>query len=177
MNPEMTDYIILSVETPAFTDNIEVMIDNILAAGGTSPTEVIKYKDGDEIPDSDPPAFKQIPYESMSAMVGTGGANGRIMFHFRLPAFYNAADLVTFLERGMGNPKPPISVESIRSAYKTLWIDDGLDPEGNPIGHYEYVITVQAMRAKFLPYMPEDEEGNINEFLSGYLGSDPINLS
>ena len=176
MNEDMTDYIILSVETPAFRDNIEVMIDNILAAGGTSPTEVIKFKDGPEIPDSDPPAFEQIPYESMEAMVGTGASNGRIMFHFRLPEFFNATDLVTFLQQGMGNPIPPVSVESIRSAYKILWIDDGLDPDGNPIGHYVYEVTVQAMRAKFLPYMNEND-GNINEFLSGYLGSDPIELA
>ena len=177
MNPDQTDYIILSVETPAFQDNIEIMVNNILDAGGTSPTETVKFRDGDEIPDSDPPAFEQMPYESIDAMVGTGGSNGRVMFHFRLPAYYNASDLVTFLQQGMSNPLPPISVESIRSAYKIKWVDDGVDDDGNPIGHYEYEITVQAMRAKFLPYMNEDAEGNTNEFLSGYLGSDPIQLS
>ena len=177
MNPEQTDYIVLSVQTPAFAQNIEWMVENILAVGGTSPTEVIKYKDGDEIPDSDPPAFEQIPYESIEAMVGTGVNNGRIMFHFRLPVFYNAADLVTFLQQGMENPMPPISVESIRSAYKILWIDDGLDGEGNPIGHWEYEITVQAMRAKFIPYMTENEGGDTNEFLSGYSRTDPIELA
>ena len=177
MNPNQTDYIILSNETPAFAENTQIMVNNILDAGGTSPTTVIKYADGAEIPDSDPPAFEQIPYESIDPMVGTGGNNGRVMFHFRLPEFYNANDLVTFLETGMNNPKPPISVESIRSAYKTLWIDDGEDGDGNPIGHYEYEITVQAMRAKFLPYMSENEEGDTNEFLSGYLGTVPLELA
>ena len=104
------------------------------------------------------------------------------MFHFRLPVFYNAADLVTFLQQGMEDPMPPVSVESIRSAYKILWIDDGLDGEGTPIGHYDYEITVQAKRAKFIPYMTEktDIDGNpigINEFLSGYSRADPIELA
>ena len=167
----MTDYIILSVETPAFEANIEIMIENILSAGGSSPTMVIKYKDGDPIPDTDPVEFEQIPYESMVAMVGTGVSNGRVMFHFRLPAYYNEADLINFLETGMSAPKPPLSVESIRSAYKILEVDDG---EGGIVMEYE--ITVQAMRAKFLPYMTVDRDGNTNEFLSGYLGSDPIEL-
>ena len=165
----MTDYIILSVQNPAFEANVEVMINNILDAGGTSPTEIIAYKDGDEIPDSDPPAFEQIPYRTMLPMIGTGGSNGRIMVRFRLPAFYNSADLVDFLETGMGNPKPPVSVESIVSAYKILRIDDGVDGEGNPIGHYEYEVTVQAQEAKFIPYMTEDEFGDTNPFLSGYV--------
>jgi len=183
MNPNMTDYIILSVENPAFTENIQIMVGNILAAGGTSPTLSVLTKEGDPIPDTDPVEYEQIKYVGIKPMVGTGGSNGRVMFHFRLPDFYNSADLITFLQQGMGNPKPPISAESIRSAYKTLWIDDGLDGEGNPIGHYEYVVTVQAMRAKFLPYMTEntDENGNpngtINEFLSSYFGADPIELA
>ena len=170
MNIETTDYIILSVHTPAFEDNVQVMVENILSAKGTSPTEVIRFKDGPEIPDSDPPAFEQIPYASIDPMIGTGGNNGRIMFHFRLLEFFNSADLITFLQQGMGNPKPPISVESIKSAYKILWVEDGEDEDGNPIGHYDYKVTVQAMRAKFLPYMDENEEGNTNEFLSGYVG-------
>lgn len=177
MNENTTDYIILSVENPAFKDNIQIMVDNILVAGGTSPTMGIKYTDGDPIPDTDPVEYEQVPYESIDPMVGTGEKNGRIMFHFRLPLFFNSAELVTFLQQGMGNPKPPVSVESIRSAYKILEIDDGVDDDGNPISHMEYEITVQAVRAKFLPYMPEDEEGATNEFLSGYVSSDPIELA
>ena len=177
MNEDTTDYIILSVRNPAFEVNVQLMVETILGAGGTSPSMTMHYKDGPEIPDSDPIAFEQIPYLGIDPQVGTKeGSPGRIMFHFRLPDFYNAADLVTFLETGMNNPKPPISVESIRSAYKILWIDDGVDGEGNPIGHYEYEVTVQAKRAKFLPYMTEDDEGTTNEFLSGYFSSDPIEL-
>lgn len=182
MNTEMTDYVILSVENPAFQDNVRAMIDDILKAGGTAPTEHIYYIDGQPIPDTDPIEYEQIPVKGINTMVGTGVGNGRMMLHFRLPKFYNAADLITFLETNMIAPKPPISVESIRSAYKIVWVDDGVDPEGNPIGHYGYEITVPAMRARFLPYIPEntDENGNpngtINEFLSGYYGTEPILL-
>jgi len=167
MNSETTDYIILSVQNPAFNENIELMINTILEAGGTSPTEIIKYKDGKAIPGTDPIEYEQIPYSTMNPMVGTGGQNGRIMFHFRLPDFYNAADLITFLQQGMANPKPPVSVESIRSAYKILEVGEEM----------EYEITVQAMKAKFGPYMAEDELGEFNMFLSGYFGSDPVELA
>lgn len=136
-----TDYIILTVNAPSFEENIELMINTIIEAGGTSSTIVDRVQ---------------------KPMVGTKEANGRIMLHFRLPAEYTESELIEFLEAGMDNPKPPISVESIRSAYKI----DG-----------SYKVGIAATKAKFLPYLTEDEFGKTNNFLATYYGTDPIELT
>ena len=57
------DYVILSNNTPAFADNIEIMCNNITDADGTSPTIVTKHKDGAEIPETDPPEYEQIAFK------------------------------------------------------------------------------------------------------------------
>lgn len=180
MNNSYYDYILLTITNPAFSENIDIMIANGLSAGGTSPTINIETIIVD---DTDPENIITETKPIQSAMVGTKERIGRIMLHFRLPVKMEEAELMDMLEDGMSNPKPPVSVESIRSAIKNIYVDDGLDDDGNPIGHYEYDVVIRAMRAKFLPYMPEntDEDGNpdgtINEFLSGYYGADSIELA
>ena len=167
------DYIILTVTNPAFTDNVDLMIANGLAAGGTSPTIKIESIIVD---DSDPENIITEIKPVQKPMHGTKEKTGRIMLHFRLPVKMLETDLIDMLELGMSNPKPPISVEMIQSALKNIYVDDGVDGEGNPIGHYEHDVVIEARRARFLPYMTEqtDEDGNplgtINEFLSGYVG-------
>lgn len=167
------DYIILTVSNPAFTDNVDLMIRNGLAAGGTSPTIKIETV---IIDDSDPENIITETKLVQKPMHGTKEKTGRIMLHFRLPVKMEETDLIDMLEAGMGNPKPPVSVEMIKSVIKNVYVDDGLDGDGNPIGHYEHDVIIEAKRAKFLPYMVEqtDEDGNplgtINEFLSGYVG-------
>ena len=173
------DYIIETVTNPAFSDNVDLMIVNGLVAGGTSPTIKIETVLDETDPNDIIPITKPIQHP----MIGTKEVTGRIMLHFRLPSFMSEGDLIIMLEGGMSNPKPPISVESIRSATKNIYVDDGLDIDGLPIGHYEYDVVVTAKRVSFLKYMEDgvDEGGNpngtINEYLSVYYGSDPILLN
>jgi len=184
------DYTILSNQTPAFADNISLMCENILAYGGTSPTIVGKFKDGAEIPDTDPVEYEQIAIKGTNPMPGTKEKNGRIMLHFSLPDLLEGNDLKDMLEAGMSNPKPPISIELTRSATETVWVSDGVDEDDNPIGHYEYHYPVVANKAKFLPYMGDVSDGvdgnddpitrppNMQDdlYLSQYFGSEPVEL-
>jgi len=166
-----TDFIIETVINPAFEENIAIMIANIESNSGTSPTII----DGIQ-----------------GAMVGTKEANGRIALHFRLDEEYTEVELIDFLETGMGNPKPPISAMSIRSALKIDEIDTGeTDPEtGDPIMEMVYRVGIEAKKATFLKYMNDIQDGEDGEgdpimrppnasddlFLSGYFGTDPIQL-
>ena len=185
------DYAITLPSTPAFSNNIEVMVTNIINAEGTCPTFVTKYKDGDKIPETDPAEYEQNPFKGTDPMVSTKLANGKIQLHFRLPLKLSEPSLLVLLKEGMANPKPPIQASSIRSAFKNVYIDDGLDEEEVPIGHYEYDVIMQAQKATFLQFMPdiqdgEDQDGNPiyrppnntdQLFLSGYFGSEPVELT
>ena len=170
------DYIILSVTNPAFEDNVDLMIQNGLQAGGTSPTITI---DKVVLDDSDPDNIIYVTKPIQHPMIGTGEQAGRIMFHFRLPTRLDEVALIEMLETRMTNPKPPISVESITSAKQIIWVDDGLDVDGNPIGHYDYDVLVVATKAAFQSYMNKDEDGNTPTVfsLSKYVGGNTIDFT
>ena len=176
------DYIILTVTNPAFSDNVSVMIQNGLEAGGTSPTIKIKTIILD---DTDPENIITVTKPVQEPMVGTKVATGRIMLHFRLPGRYEEAELITLLESGMSGPKPPLSVESIISSQNIIYIDEGPDENGDPVGHYGREVIVPTSKARFLPYMNDISDGSGSTrppnnsdqlFLSGYYGSDNIEL-
>jgi len=184
------DYVITSVSNPKFEDNINLMTINIIEAGGTCPTFKERYKNGDKIPGTDPIEYIQIPIIGTDPMYGSKAANGKIQLHFRLREKFSESELKDFLETDMGNPKPPITVSSIRSGFKTVYVDDGQDDDGNPLGHYDYDVVMQANKATFLPFMNDVQDGvdgngdpimrppNVNDdlYLSGYFGSEPIEL-
>jgi len=157
-NETIYDYIITLPNTPAFKDNIALMTETIISSGGTSPTIIVN---------------------TARPMYGTKAANGKIQLHFRLREKLSETSLITFLEQGMVNPKPPITVCSIRSAFKI---------EG------QYAVIMQANKATFLPYMndvfdhmdetdPENPRPvyrppNMSDqlFLSAYHGTEHIEL-
>jgi hypothetical protein len=167
----ITDYVIESIDNPAFEDNISLMLENITSDGGVGPTIV----DNNQAP-----------------MKGTKANAGKFALHFRLNQFLDSTALLDFLEQGMTNPKPAIKVLSIRSAAKVVKVDSGeTDPEtGEPIYTYEYRVEVVATKTKMLKYMGdvqdgEDAEGNPimrppnasdDLYLSGYIGTEPIEL-
>ena len=115
----MYDYIILTVTNPAFKDNIDIMLNNIYAVGGTIPS---------------------IRHNRSGAMAGTNIATGRFMLHFRMKDRHTELSLVTFLEQGMLNPKPPLSIKSIRSRDKV---------DGN------HDIVLDLNKAEILPYLKD----------------------
>lgn len=181
----ITDYCIESVENPAFATNIAIMIQNILKAGGTCPTITARVRDGAEIPGTDPIEYEQVKYLGDGPMVGTKAVNGRIQLHFRLRELLTETELILMLKEGMAAPMPPVAVTSIRSAFKEIWVYDGDDLEGNPTGHYEYNVVMQASKATFLKYMADVPDGlggvrppTVNDTLtlSGYAHTDNIEL-
>ena len=154
------DYIILTVSTPTFIENVDTMIMNGLMAGGTSPT--ISTRVVEESPDN----FVTKPVQR--AMVGTKDVSGRILLHFRLPVRYTESELISFLENGLVNPKPPLSVELIRSADKIIEVEQGED------AYLDYEVIKAANKASLLPYL-RDQNDPI--YLSHYLGTEPIELT
>lgn len=160
----ITDYIIETVENPAFEDNIAIMLTNIKEASGIGPT---------------------ISDTTQGPMIGTKESNGRIVLHFRLNDLLEGASLITFLEQGMENPKPPVTVLSIRSAFRE--VNNGTVEE--PV--LDYLVTIEATKAAFLKYMNDVQDGldendnpimrppNVSDnlFMSGYFGTDPIELA
>lgn len=180
------DIVILSVEAPAFRENNTLMVQNILEAGGTCPTFIIRKGEGAAIPGTDPVEYEQVKFASTAPMVGTKAANGKIQLHFRLSEFYTEAEVLAMLTAGMVSPIPPVTVSMIGSGFKNLWIDDGLDGEGNPIGHYEYHTVIQAQKAAFLPFMDDVPDGtggmrppnNTDTlYLSGYSLTENVELT
>jgi len=156
------DYITLLPDTPAFSNNIKLMVDMIYADNGGSPTALSSGENYSCV---------------VKPMNGTGPASGKGMLHFRLPARYDESELIIYLESQMSDgPKPPIKVESIRSRDKIIDVGDGV---------FEYEVLVEAKKAKFLPYMAPVPDGsggtrppNISDdlFISCYQGVEPIKL-
>jgi len=174
------DYVITLPETPAFLDNIEIMLDRIVSDGNSPTIKMTRVNHGTE---------EEPEYEDRNLahpQPGTKFASGKIMLHFRLNDKYgSSAELITYLRQGMTNPKPPITVQLIRSGFKIVWVSDGVDPEGEPIGHYEYDEIIAGSKSQFLPYMNDVPDGaggarppNASDdlYLSGYYDTEPTEL-
>ena len=154
----MFDYWITLPETPAFESNIQLMVDRI-AEEGEAPT--IKTRDN---------------VNHFSNAHGTAAASGKILLNFRLSFGLDETELLDYLKNGMSNPKPPVSVESIRSAYKlSVPPDDPDDPDEIPKPP-AYMVLYQANKAIFLPFMNGNPSINDPIFLSGYAATEPLEL-
>jgi len=152
------DYWITLPETPAFQENIKIMIDHI-EEDGESPT-IYRNENGN----------------AQSSANGTSVSSGKGMLNFRLPFGLDESELLAYLDEGMSNPKPPLTVESIRSSYLIqLPPDDPDDPDEEP-KPLEYIILYPANKAKFLPFMNGNPSINDDIFLSGYSGTQAIEL-
>ena len=110
------DYIIKLPITPAFSANIEAMFKLIMDDGGHSPT-VVSKKDANG-------GHTDYSYRSQHGSVSSSGAQ---LLHFRLRERKTEAELSTYLESVMSNPKPPITVILIKSRDRVL--NDGQDFE------------------------------------------------
>lgn len=132
-------------ETPAFKDNIDIMMQQIADAGGTAPTlRTGADTDGNPLP----PDYRQ--------QVGTVQDAGKQMFTFRLAQRYEDAELITWLQSGMSGPQPPIKVLGSWSAARII---EGGTPE-EPTLDYEVIHTmVRSAVMRYFRIQDYDEDG------------------
>lgn len=161
MKENIYDYWIKTPQAPAFEDNINLMLDRV-EDEGSSPT---------------------LTKRGRNHAVGTTPNAGLALLHFRLPQRMTEAEVLAWLEQDMIAPLPKLTVLVIRSAFEHVYVDDGLDGEGNPIGHYEFETIVAGTTANFNVFLPDETDvngdpipGQKSPYLSTYYGTAPIEL-
>ena len=165
------EYWITLPVTPAFQENIDAAIAMIAIDGGASPT----VKAGSELG-----KFNYNP------AIGTKADSGRHLLHMQLRERYTEAELITYFESAMTEPKPPISVEFIESTFPIIPVVVGQDVDGNDIIEMQRETIKAFDKSAMLKYMPVivtyNEDGseasrrpaNMTDdiFMSGYANSD-----